>query len=290
MKIKTLYLFFLVVSLFLFSCSSKQKSEGIAASSDKSIDYVTSEAEMQEETSVSPDASSEKKVLSDRKLIKEGSLSFETDDISKTTAFIKRQLRKNNGYISNENEEKFTNSIHKKITVRIPSEKFDAFIDSLSSTVEDFDTKEINVVDVTENFVDVEARLQSKKETEKRYLALLEKANTISEIIEIQEKLDVIREETESLEARYNSLSNSIAYSTINIDIYKEITDFNNYTTRLADNFVDGWDGLLSFFLFCLSIWPFFIFLAISIVVLVLLIKRSKKRKLRRREIKEKVD
>lgn len=286
MKIKTLYLFFLVVSLFLFSCSSKQKSEGIAASSDKSIDYVTSEAEMQEETSVSPDASSEKKVLSDRKLIKEGSLSFETDDISKTTAFIKRQLRKNNGYISNENEEKFTNSIHKRITVRIPSEKFDAFIDSLSSTVEDFDTKEINVVDVTENFVDVEARLQSKKETEKRYLALLEKANTISEIIEIQEKLDVIREETESLEARYNTLSNCIAYSTINIDVYKEITDFNNYTTRLADNFVDGWDGLLSFFLFCLSIWPFFIFLAISILVLVLLIKRSKRRKLRKREIK----
>ena len=290
MKIKALYLFFLAVSLFLFSCSSNQKSEGIVATGDKSIDVVASEPEMQEESAIPSDEPSEKKVLSNRKLIKEGNLSFETDDISKTTAFITRQLRKNNGYISSENEEKETNSIHKKITVRIPSEKFDAFIDSLSTTVEVFDTKEINVVDVTENFVDVEARLQSKKETEKRYLALLEKANTISEIIEIQEKLDAIREETESLEARYNTLSNCIAYSTINIDIYKEITDFNNYTTRLADNFVDGWDGLLSFFLFCLSIWPFFIFLAISIVVLVLLIKRSKKRKLRRREIKEKVD
>lgn len=56
--------------------------------------------------------------------------------------------------------------------------------------VDKFDHKNIEVKDVTEEFLDVKARLKTKKELEDRYIDLLKKANNIKEILEIETRLD----------------------------------------------------------------------------------------------------
>ena len=74
---------------------------------------------------------------------------------------------------------------------------------------------------MTEEFVDLKARLKAKKELEDRYLQLLEQAKNVKEMLEIERELSNIREEIEAKEGRLQYLQNKVTLSTIYINFYK---------------------------------------------------------------------
>ncbi len=73
--------------------------------------------------------------------------------------------------------------------------------------------------DVTKQYIDLESRLKNRKAEEQRYLEILEKADTVEEILKIESRLSDTREAIERLQGEMNYLKNRVEYSTITIRI-----------------------------------------------------------------------
>lgn len=122
----------------------------------------------------------------------------------------------------------------------------------------------------------MEARLKAKKELEGRYLELLKKANKISEILEIEKELVLIREEIESKQGQLNYLQNRVSMSTLEITFYKQTTETGvtvSYGSKMWNSIKGGVSWMPGFFLGLLYIWPL---LLIAALVFYYIRKRKK--------------
>ncbi len=163
--------------------------------------------------------------------------------------------------------------------VRVPSQNFQPFIDGVSEGVSYFDRKDISRQDVTEEFVDLEARLKAKRELENRYLELLAKAKNVKEMLEIERELSQIREEIEAKQGRLNYLKNRVSLSSINLYFYKTTSQTGvtvSYGQKMVNALKGGWDGISVFFLGILYLWPLFLIVGILILILRRYLKRKK--------------
>lgn len=217
----------------------------------------------------------------EQKLIKEALLRFETQDLEKTYKTITKFVLQNNGYIQDDEASKSYNQFTRRLNIRIPTDKFQKTVDSIASNVTYFDTKEITSKDVTEEFIDLEARLKAKETLETRYLELLKKANTVTEILEIERELSSIREEIESKQGRLKYLQNKVSLSILTVEFYKTTSESGvtvSYGQKMWNAIASGFDGLSFFFLGILYVWPFILIFLILIFILRRWLKRSKKR------------
>lgn len=209
----------------------------------------------------------EKLISDDVKIIKTANLRFATTNIDDSFVLIQKSAKQYKAIIQSDNIGKDYSSIYRKITLRIPNQYFDTFINEMSKGVNFFDRKEISSQDVSEEFVDIEARLKAKQTLEKRYLELLNKANKVSEILEIERELANIREEIEAKQGRLKYLQSRVSMSTITIQMYTEKAHGTgttiSYGTKMWNAIKSGFNGLSSFFLGILNIWPFILILAI---------------------------
>ncbi|MDR6969168.1 hypothetical protein J2X31_003195 [Flavobacterium arsenatis] len=238
-----------------------------------SVDYDTSESKNMN----APPPPSQK---ISAKIIKTGTLKFQTQDLKNTFGNIQSAVQKYKGNIENDFEGKEYNSAFKRMTVRIPSTSFDAFIADVSKGVAYFDTKEISSEDVTERYIDTEARLKTKKELEKRYLELLKKATKVSEMLEIEAQLSTIREEIESKEGQLKYLQSQVAMSMVSIEFYKTIAQEEgitvSYGSKIWNAIQTGFNGISSFFIWLIEVWPFILIL---VALIFFIRKRFRKNK-----------
>ncbi len=201
----------------------------------------------------------------EQKIIREGHLQFETQEPNNTYNRLVQSAKKYNAYIQEDSEGKSWDRVYRNVTVRIPNTHFDAFIADISTGVSFFDQKQITSQDVTEEFVDLNARLKAKKTLEERYLQLLHKAVKVSEIIEIERELSAIREEIEAKEGRLKYLQHRVSYSTITVNFYKKVPQSEqatvSYGNKMWNALQSGWNGISSFFIGVLHVWPFIIIL-----------------------------
>ena len=215
--------------------------------------------------------------LIDQKIIKNGTLRFETSDMNKTATGIYAALKKYNGYIQLDNETKGYNEITRNIVIRVPNQNFEKLINEVTQGVSYFDEKQITSEDVTEQFIDLEARLKSKKELEARYIDLLRKATKVSDIIEIEQQINVIREEIESKEGQLNYMKSRVSMSTLNITFYKPTSE-SGVTVSYGDKIVNALKGSISwipsFFIGLIYIWPLFFIAVIGYFIF----KRKRKK------------
>src|SRR5881397_2863022 len=79
------------------------------------------------------------------------------------------------------------------LTMRVPSSRFSEAIRHLKDLDREVATSAVSAQDVTDQFVDLQARLAAKQSEEQRYLALLGRANTIDEILKIDASLSNVR-------------------------------------------------------------------------------------------------
>ena len=140
--------------------------------------------------------------------------------------------------------------------------KFNESLDEIRKTSNRLIVETISGQDVTEEFVDIETRLKTKKEVEKRYIEFLSRAKNIEEILKIENELRVIREEIEAKEGRLKFLNDRVAYSTINLNIYQNF-DYTGasskkpgFLNKLAEGISAGWSGILNFMVMLTYLWP----------------------------------
>ncbi|MBR9756882.1 MAG: DUF4349 domain-containing protein [Algicola sp.] len=218
----------------------------------------------------------------EQKLIKEAFLEFETKNLDQTFGKIASTVKKYKGYIQDDTSNKLYNRLSRRLTVRIPTTAFQAVLDTISHDVAYFDTKQISAKDVTEEFIDLEARLKAKRELETRYLELLAKAKTVKEILEIERELSNIREAIEAKQGRLNYLQSKVALSTLTIEFYKTTAQESgatiSYAQKMWKAIKSGFNGISLFFLGILHIWPFILILILSFFVVKRWLKKRHKK------------
>jgi plasmid stabilization system protein ParE len=217
----------------------------------------------------------------EQKIIKTAHLAFETKDVLETHKLVLALATQYKGLIQNDNSGKSYNRIFRTLIIRVPTENFQSFIDGVSEGVSYFDQKEISRQDVSEEFVDLEARLKAKRELEKRYLELLKQAKNVKEMLEIERELSNIREEIEAKQGRLQFLQNRVSMSTVNLDFYtltSETGITQSYGQKMINSLKGGWDGISVFFLGLLYLWPLFVIAIIAVFLLRKLLKRNKKK------------
>jgi hypothetical protein len=273
------------ISILLFSfalaCSNNSSNDyPVSESKVLEADYgITNDSKNLEEFVLTEKSSSQ--VQQEQKVIKTGRLAFQSNDLTETHNRILGLADQYKGFIQSDNSGKNYNRLYTSMVIRVPSENFQAFINAVSEGVSYFDQKEITRQDVSEEFVDLEARLKAKHELEKRYLELLKQAKNVKEMLEIERELSKIREEIEAKQGRLQFLENRVSMSTVNIDFYTltaETGVTKSYGQKIVNSLKGGWDGVSVFFLGLLYIWPLFILILIAIFVLRKLLKRNKKK------------
>lgn len=194
-----------------------------------------------------------------RKLIRHGTISFQTIDLTKANVMIRKLCEQYRAYLGSENQHSFENRLQNDLEIRVPSENFDKLMQALEGLAVKIENKSSSAEDVTEQFIDVEARLKTKKELEARYHELLAIAKNVNEMISIESQIGNVRSEIESMEGQLNYMKNQISFSTIKLS-YFEIngTDFG-FASKLVGSFGNGWNNLLDFLIVIIQVWPFLI-------------------------------
>ncbi|MFZ1806765.1 MAG: DUF4349 domain-containing protein, partial [Cyclobacteriaceae bacterium] len=142
-------------------------------------------------------------------------------------------------------------------TIRVPAEKFDALVQGLEKLAIKVESKDINTRDVTEEFIDIETRLKTKKELESRYLEILKQARNVEEVLSVERELGNVRSEIESMVGRLSYLKNKVSFSTLNVNYYQLVDSDFGFGSKFITSLSNGWENLLFFVIGILNLWPF---------------------------------
>ncbi|TBV25360.1 hypothetical protein DMZ43_10435 [Meridianimaribacter sp. CL38] len=254
-KIITISLFVMLLS----ACQNESYKENVSvADTAVSEEYEAVTSKTEPSTSTIPN---------NLKIIKSANARYKVKHVKVATKKIKQIALNFDAYISDLRFQNDLYRIENRFTVKVPQQHFDAMMDSISAIVEFVEYENITTQDVTEEYIDIETRLKAKLEVKQRYETILrQKAKTVEEILATEEKLRVIQEEIESEQGRLKYLTNKVAYSTIQIDLY-ETVDYKEEPTSYKKSFwsktkeglVFGWNFIETIVLGIIHIWPFII-------------------------------
>jgi hypothetical protein len=121
------------------------------------------------------------------------------------------------------------------LTIRVPSSRFGDALQQLKSIEGEVQTSGVSAQDVTDQFIDLQARLTAKQAEEQRYIAILNRANTIDEILKVDASLGSVRTQIEQLTAQINSIKQRTDFSTISMSISTLSVLPGDTTTKVWD-------------------------------------------------------
>ena len=220
-----------------------------------------------------------------KKIIKDGRLGLQVKSLQAAKKDIDSLVKAAGGYYANENLKNSDNESGYELTIRIPVVNFDKFVNSAESGNNKVLYKEISARDVTEEFVDLTTRLNSKRNALGRYMEIMKKANKVKDIVELEEAIRNLQEEIESSEGKLRYLNDCVNYSTLNLTISTE-KDFtyrpakrDSFIEKFKETVAEGWFGLIDFILGLFGLWPFLFLIVPLYFVIRRWIKKRKERK-----------
>ena len=255
-------------------------------------DFDILEPEQQKSDSV---ASSGESSYEERKIIYSSWIDISTKEYDAAIEKLNALCKKYGAYFESAQSygEKTYSNRYANYTVRVPNEHYTEFLES-AGTLGTVTGSGENNRDVTEQYFDTQARLDSARLREERLLAILEKADTLDDVLLLERELSDVRYEIESMTGELKKLDSLISYSTATISITEVRTDIlpdsdkQSLSTRLSLSLERGWqsfcDGLSDFAVEAVYALPVLlcVWLPILIVLLVLILVLRKKRKKRR--------
>lgn len=261
-------------------------------------------------TSASEVSADSKEKKNSQKLIRTIDMDVETLDFEQTIDFVEAEVEKIGGYFETmqmdgvrlDSEYDLQSA---SLRIRVPKDKADAFLDKVSKKTNVYSRSE-SVEDVTLHYVDVESHKKALQTEQERILALMEKAEKMSDIIELEERLSEIRYELQNYESTLRSIDNQVDYTTIEMRIseVREETKlepegvFERIGTGFVRNLRNVGNGLINFFIWFITHLPYFVVWGAVIAGIVWVVrmirrkrkeKKEKKRLLREQQMKAQV-
>ncbi len=283
---------------------SKGTNQLVGAVADSEFGYATESApeEMYAEPGAAGNTGSQNaSYYEERKLIKTVNLDLETKEFDHMVSLVEGKVSELGGYIesmqtyngsrySGREPERYSN-----LTIRVPKDHLDEFLNAVSEAGNVVNRSE-NVQDVTLEYVDMESRRDSLKTEQERLLVLLENAQSLEDIITLEERLSDVRYQLESMESQLRTYDNKVDFATVHMEIdeVKELTPVVEKTVgqRIADGFVRSLknvgEGFVDFFVVLVVCSPYLITWALIITAIVWIVKLSVRHSRKKKAAKQK--
>ena len=239
---------------------------------------------------------------SNRKIIYTGNISLQTLEYDQASNSIHAKITQYGGFIESEdtyNDDPYwyykerTGSAANRtrrnlnITARIPADQFDAFMKDLEKDGQVVNSS-INARNVSVTYATREASKKALEIEQSRLLEMMEKAESVEDMIRVEERLTEVERELNSEKTELSALDRDVNFSTIYISL-QEVFEYSEkvvevtYGERLRKAFGRAVDGFVNFWqeliLFIVETFPFLIMLAIVIVLLRRLLRRRREKK-----------
>lgn len=224
-----------------------------------------------------------------RKVIKNAEIQLEAAEPDAAQRKIGEIAEANGGYVveSQQSMSDVTANVRDSvsITIRVPSERFTEAVDAIRGSADRLLVESEKGEDVTEEFVDLTARLRAKRALESQFLEIMKQADTVEDALNVQNQLSNVRSEIEKIEGRMRFLENQSTFSTIKAHIQTPAMFTANSVGigyRLTDSAGRGMDAALNFTLnfmtFIIGATPFALFVGMPIFLIGRAIWKRQKR------------
>ncbi len=190
------------------SCSSKVET---APSEGESMSPGREEVDKDTGAGALPSTAEE------RMIVRTGDMSLVVEDVVDARDEIAQLAVRFDGYVVSSEISGEEQDMRGWISIRVPDERFDQALDELRNLAVRVTSEKTDSRDVTEEYVDLESRLKNAEATESQYLALLEKAENIEDILKIYERLSWVRSEIEQIKGRMQYLERTSSMSLISV-------------------------------------------------------------------------
>ena len=214
----------------------------------------------------------------ERKIIKNGNISIEVDNVIDSMNRITEIAQALGGYVVSSN--KYSNDeTHATVAIRVPAKRFDEAFEKIREIAIETPYENKESMDVTEEYTDLEAQLRNLEATEAQYLELLKKAENVEDMVTVQRELSYIRGEIERIEGRMRYIDRTSDMSYIEVHI-GEVQSLKQKKWNPGQAFTSAVNGFISFLkgLYVVIIW-IAMFCPIWIPILVIVIRRRRKKK-----------
>ena len=168
-------------------------------------------------------------------IVRNASLTLLTKDFDKTRGALEDVVRGHHGYSAQLTVGSESGSAHKlSATFRVPVDQLDAAIAEIKQLAH-VQQESRGGEEVTEQYVDLTARLSNARRTEQTLLDVLEKrTGRLSDVLAVEQELARVREEIERMEAELKSLQNRVSFSTLQVELREEYKEHLDITPSLG--------------------------------------------------------
>lgn len=301
MKKRTRLILGIIFTLFLVACSNG--SDDAASDGDSGYGEDYSSADIAEEAVESEQAEDESEAenLIGEKVIRTAEIEYETLDFQETTHSIMETVSNHGAYVEYSSESSYTPSGNFSAgesgqqyrvidyTFRVPTDSLSAFLEDLEGSEAYKVREQIGSEDVTQSYRDLEARIGVLQNKEDRLNTLLEQAESIEDILQIENNLSETIAERESLQSRLDEYDDLVDFSTVHLTV-TERPRISNVRGESLSFFERAREALVnSFFAFYyfvqdVLIWliyaaPYLLVLALILFIVLFIRKRTKNKK-----------
>lgn len=202
-----------------------------------------------------------------QKLIRTGSLTLEVTNVSESIDLITAVTTDYKGFVeSSTMAYGVSNEVTGSMTVRMPGESFDSFLDTMG-TLGTIKRQDIETTDVTEDYIDKQAQITSLTLQRDQYYRILDKAETVEDILHVQREIDRVQLELDRITGKMKYLQTQIAFGTLRISLQTPpvlTSQGVDAFTQVIQEATAGFIGMISFlFVFFVTIIPLLIIIYI---------------------------
>jgi hypothetical protein len=231
----------------------------------------------------------------DRKIIRNAEITIEVPSTTDAQHQVTSIAETHGGFVvtseakQRESNDPAQRTLDIKLVVRVPSNQFGRAFDEIKKLAANTPAEQVSSQDVTEDFIDLEARIKTQKALEVQFLEIMRQAQGIAEALEVQRQIAEVRTEIEKLEGRKRFLENRSSLSTINVNIQtpKPVitvtqTGFgHSLREAVSDSITLASDMVLFFARFVIMMVPVFLFVFVPLGLLGrYLVRRAKRMRL----------
>ena len=224
-----------------------------SSESDRYVDAPMEEMAQDSVNGLAQESGSARTPLPDnRKWVITCHMEAETEDLDTLLEKVTEQIRQLEGYV--EQQEVYNGSQYDgyggrsaRLTVRIPAEQADAFLQTVKDQANVVSSNR-NVEDITLQYTDTETRLTALRTEEGRLLELMEQAETMADLLEIEQRLTDVRYEIENITARLRTYDNQVNFATIHLQL-QEVREYTpveepGFFEMISEGFVRSLKGV----------------------------------------------
>lgn len=153
----------------------------------------------------------------DQKIIRTARLDLEVKDVMATRDALQSIATGNGGYIGSLSLERYRGDrLSGSLVMRVPAASFDRALASIAA-LGTLQSQSVQADDVTEEYVDLQARREALANQRAQYQRIMEKAENVSEILEVQGQIERVQVEIDRIDGRLKYLDSRIDYATITV-------------------------------------------------------------------------